>query len=74
MERIVVVIEDELITLGQMLKLVEVIGSGGEAKWFLRYHDVFVGGEKEGRRGRKLYDGDLIRIDGKEYLISHGDK
>lgn len=74
MERSIVVIEDEVITLGQLLKLVEVVQSGGEAKWFLRDHDVFVNGEMENRRGRKLYDGDIININNKEYCISYGNK
>ncbi len=74
MERRTVVIEDEFITLGQLLKLIEVIQSGGEAKWFLKDHDVFINKEIEDRRGRKLYDGDFISINNKEYYISHGNK
>ena len=74
MERNVVFIKDETITLGQLLKLIEVVQSGGEAKWFLRDHTVFVNKEKEKRRGCKLYDGDIIDINDKEYCISYGNK
>ncbi|MED3654249.1 S4 domain-containing protein YaaA [Heyndrickxia sporothermodurans] len=55
-------IETEIITLGQFLKLADVIQSGGMAKWFLSEHDVFVNGEQDQRRGRKLSVGDRIEI------------
>ncbi len=47
-------LETEYMTLGQMLKEVSVISSGGQAKWYLAEHTVFVD-EPENRRGRKLY-------------------
>ncbi|WAA12300.1 S4 domain-containing protein YaaA [Fervidibacillus halotolerans] len=52
----------EFITLGQFLKLINVIQSGGEAKWYLREMAVYVNGEREDRRGRKLKKGDFIRV------------
>lgn len=52
----------EYMTLGQMLKEVTIISSGGQAKWFLAENSVFVDGELENRRGRKLYDGMMIEI------------
>lgn len=62
-------IKDEYVNLGQFLKIVDLIGSGGEAKVFLLTHDVYVNGEKEERRGRKLYREDRIKIAGEEYEI-----
>lgn len=50
------------ITLGQLLKRMGVIDSGGQAKGFLQEEDVRVNGERESRRGRKLKDGDTIAI------------
>lgn len=50
----------EYITLGQLLKIAGVIGSGGEAKIYLAETVIQVNGEPEQRRGRKLYPGDLI--------------
>ncbi|MEG0473835.1 MAG: S4 domain-containing protein YaaA [Solibacillus sp.] len=58
------VIDTEYITLGQALKMTDSISSGGMAKWFLSEHEVFVNGEKEDRRGRKLRHGDLVNIPG----------
>lgn len=54
-------ISTEYITLGQLLKEVGIIDTGGMAKWFLAEHEVFVNGELENRRGRKLYPGDEVR-------------
>ena len=49
-------------TLGQFLKHIDVISSGGQAKWFLQENDVLVNNEHENRRGRKLYSGDQIDL------------
>lgn len=55
-------IDTEFITLGQFLKLAEVIQTGGMAKWFLGEYVVFVNDEQDQRRGRKLYSGDRVNI------------
>ncbi|WP_456279897.1 ribosome maturation protein RlbA [Bacillus sp. K7] len=57
-------IDTEMITLGQFLKLADVIQSGGMAKWFLSEHEVLVNNEPDNRRGRKLYVGDVVEIEG----------
>jgi ribosome-associated protein len=57
-------IETEYITLGQLLKMTDTISSGGMAKWFLSEHEVFVNGELEDRRGRKLRAEDTVNIPG----------
>lgn len=54
----------EYITLGQLLKIADIVSSGGEAKIALLELDITVNGEKENRRGKKLYSGDVIVIDG----------
>ena len=59
-----ITIETEFITLGQFLKLADVIQTGGMAKWFLSEHEIFINGEQDQRRGRKLRTGDKIQIAG----------
>lgn len=59
----------EYITLGQFLKLTDFISNGGEAKFFLEETEVFVNGEAEMRRGRKLYPNDVVSIDGEVFVI-----
>ena len=55
-------INKPFITLGQMLKEEGIIGTGGQAKWFLQENDVLVNGQLDDRRGKKLYDGDQVEI------------
>lgn len=62
-------INTEYITLGQLLKIVNLISSGGESKFFLNENIVYVNQEKENRRGRKLYPGYIIKINKNEYKI-----
>lgn len=57
-------IRDEWITLGQLLKAVNIIDTGGQAKALLAEGIVQVNGETETRRGRKLYPGDTVHVRG----------
>ncbi|MFA9556238.1 S4 domain-containing protein YaaA [Evansella sp. AB-rgal1] len=58
-----VTIHDDYITLGQLLKEVGVISTGGAAKWFLQDNPVRVNNEDENRRGKKLYPGDMVYLE-----------
>lgn len=62
MDKTIIEIRDNYITLGQFLKLADIISSGGMAKPFLQQMEVFVNEEPENRRGKKLYDEDIITI------------
>ena len=55
-------IDTEYVTLGQLLKMTDIISSGGMARWFLAENDVLVNDELEHRRGRKLRNGDTVTI------------
>ena len=57
-------IDTPYITLGQLLKRLDVIDSGGQAKYFLQEVTVKVNGEVETRRGRKIYPQDQVDISG----------
>ena len=57
------------ITLKQLLKIEDIISSGGEAKFYLAENPVLVNGESENRRGRKLYPNDVIKVDNQEFII-----
>lgn len=60
---------EEYITLNVLLKITDLIPTGGMAKFFLAENDVFVNGERENRRGRKLYRGDIVKANKAEFLI-----
>ncbi|KMJ55529.1 S4 domain-containing protein YaaA [Alkalihalophilus sp. As8PL] len=55
-------ISTEYITLGQLLKEVGAIDTGGMAKWYLSEYEVYVNGELENRRGKKLFTGDRVKL------------
>lgn len=56
-------ISTEFITLGQLIKLANILESGGMIKAYLKDKGVLVNGEREHRRGRKLYLGDEVHIE-----------
>ncbi len=63
-------INTEYITLGQLLKITDIASSGGEVKYLLTTLEIKVNGELENRRGKKLYKGDIVEIDGQKYPIT----
>ncbi|PPD65278.1 RNA-binding S4 domain-containing protein [Staphylococcus pseudintermedius] len=69
------VIVDSALTLGQFLNYEGIIESGGQAKWFLSEYEVFLNGELETRRGKKLQDGDQLDIpEVGSYIIKFGEQ
>jgi ribosome-associated protein len=55
-------ISTEYITLDAFLKWAGVADTGGHAKVLITSGDVYVNGEPERRRGRKLRPGDQIKV------------
>ena len=62
--------ENAYITLQPALKKYDLVQSGGHAKIVIQNGEVFVDGEKEERRGRKLYGGEKITYLGKSVIVS----
>lgn len=60
---------EEHIRLDQFLKLAQVVQSGGEAKHLIRAGFVTVNGVVETRRGRKLYNGDVVTVEDDEMVV-----
>ncbi len=60
---------DDFIKLGQALKKAGLEGSGVDAKADIQSGLVKVNGETEERRGRKLYDGDILEFDGVQVKV-----
>ena len=61
--------DEEYITLNVLLKITDLIDTGGQAKLFLQNNTVYVNGELENRRGRKLYRDDVIKVNGQAFII-----
>ncbi|MBS5123351.1 MAG: RNA-binding S4 domain-containing protein [Blautia caecimuris] len=62
-------IRDEFIKLGQALKLAGVVEDGVEAKFVIQDGLVKVNGEVDERRGRKVYEGDVISFNGQDIKV-----
>ncbi len=60
---------DDYITLQQLLKACDIISSGGQVKQWLAENEVFVNGEPENRRGKKLRKGDTIQVAGQHITL-----
>jgi ribosome-associated protein len=60
---------NEYIKLDQFLKLAGVVETGGEAKHLILSGQVLVNRAIETRRGRKLYHGDVVTVDGEDMVV-----
>ena len=62
-------IQSDFITLTQFLKMQGFAATGGQAKQLVLEMKIYVNGKREKRRGRKLYPGDKVVIDGRTFVI-----
>ena len=65
----IIKLRDEYIKLGQALKAANLVEDGVAAKLVIQDGLVKVNNEVDIRRGRKLYDGDVVSFDGQELRI-----
>ena len=64
-----VVISDDYIKLGQLLKLANMVSSGVEAKIVIQNGEVKVNGEIDTRRGKKIYPNDVVEYKGQQVTV-----
>ena len=64
-----IAINTEFIKLDQLLKWANLTGSGVEAKIFIQNGEVKVNGVVETRRGKKIYDGDIVEFAGEKIAV-----
>ena len=65
----IIYLRDEFIKLGQALKAAGFVESGVEAKEVIQEAKVLVNGEVDTRRGRKLYEGDVVSFENQTIKI-----
>ena len=65
-----IVLREDFIKLGQALKAAGFVEDGVEAKIEITEGNVKVNGEVDIRRGRKLYDGDVVDFKGRQIMIT----
>ena len=64
-----ITITNDYITLGQLLKLANVVSSGGQIKHFLTNTNVLVNDVAENRRGKKLRVNDIVNVNNQTFVI-----
>ena len=62
-------ITTEFIKLEALLKLANLVGTGGEAKMLIQNGQASVNGEVCTMRGNKLRSGDTVQFQGQEILV-----
>ncbi len=62
-------ISTDYIKLQQILKLAQVLSQGADVKYYLQEELVTVNGELATQRGKKIYKGDVIEVEGFEQII-----
>ena len=63
-------LNEPMIRLGQYLKRVGRVSTGGEAKQLIQTGQVTVNGEVETRRKRQLHDGDTVVVGDETYVVA----
>ncbi|MDR2933576.1 MAG: RNA-binding S4 domain-containing protein [Oscillospiraceae bacterium] len=67
-----VVIRTSFIKLDALLKFCGAAGTGGHAKAMIQSGSVFLDGNACLERGKKIYTGMVVSVDGKEYEVVSG--
>jgi len=62
-------LKDDFIKLGQLLKAASLVENGADAKFEIQSGKVFVNGEVEYQRGKKIYKDDIVKYKNKEIIV-----
>ncbi|NLS34596.1 RNA-binding protein [Mycoplasma agalactiae] len=62
-------IQEDFITIGQLLKKIGFIQTGGGAKFYLEKNKVLINSKKPEGRNSKVKSGDLLTINSNIYII-----
>ena len=62
-------ISEEPIALYKILKLENMVASGGEAKYVISEGQVIVNGKVETRKRKKIFSGDVVEFGEKKILV-----
>ena len=66
-----IIIKDDFIKMGQLLKFANLVESGAMAKEVIEAGQVTYNGQVETRRGKKVYPGDIVEFDGESVTVAN---
>lgn len=67
-------IKGKFIKLGQLIKKLNIIDTGGQAKYFVRSHDIKVDNETGLKRNSKIWVNSTVWIDDQVFYIVEDDR
>jgi len=62
-------VREDVIRLGQFLKLADLVDMGSDVRPLVQNGEVLVNGEVETRRGRQLVKGDVVTVGGESARV-----
>ncbi len=62
-------LKDDFIKLGQLLKAASLVENGADAKFVIQNGEVYLNGEVETQRGKKIVVGDVVKYKNKEVTV-----
>lgn len=65
----IIKISTEFIKLDQFLKWANIVSSGSDAKFLILEGNIKVNNEIETRRGKKLYNDDIVEFENKKFKV-----
>lgn len=67
-------IKGDFIKLGQLIKKLNIIDTGGQSKYFIETHSIKIEGRENLRRNSKIFAGTTIWIDDNVFYIINQEK
>ena len=67
-------IRGKFIKLGQLIKKLNIIDTGGQAKYFIKSHEIRINNEEDVKRSTKVWLNSTVWIDDQVFYIVEDDK
>lgn len=67
-------IKGKFIKLGQLIKKLNIIDTGGQAKYFVKSHEIRINNEASAKRNTKVWVNSTVWIDDQVFYIVEDDK
>ena len=67
-------IRGKFIKLGQLIKKLNIIDTGGQAKYFIKSHEIRINNEEDVKRNTKVWLNSTVWIDDQVFYIVEDDK
>lgn len=67
-------IKGKFIKLGQLLKKINIIDTGGQAKYFIKSHDIRIDNETGFKRNSKVWANSTVWIDDQVFYLVEDDR